>query len=87
MKPGNCIAVDMLASPTPGLVAQLTGILTRKRYKYATVYVDMATRYGYVVMQETATAEETILGKESFERKAAENGVRIKAYHADNGTF
>ena len=30
MKPGDYIAVDMLASPTLGLMAQMTGILTRK---------------------------------------------------------
>lgn len=42
--PGNCISVDQLVPPTPGLVAQMTGILTTKRYKYATVFVDRATR-------------------------------------------
>ena len=38
--PGERVSVDQLVSPTPGLVAQITGILTTKRYKYATVFVD-----------------------------------------------
>ena len=28
LKPGECVAVDMLMSPTPGFIAQLTGRLT-----------------------------------------------------------
>ena len=36
-KPGQVVSVDQLVSPTPGLVAQMTGKLTTKRYKYATV--------------------------------------------------
>ena len=58
--PGQCVAVDMLQSPTPGLIAQLTGCLTTKRYNYATVYVDIATGYGMVIVQTTANVEETI---------------------------
>ena len=54
------MAVDILRSPTPGLIAQLTGRLTTKRYNYATVYVDIATGYGMVIVQTTANAEETI---------------------------
>ena len=62
-KPGEVVSVDQMVSPTPGLIAQMTGILTKKRYKYATVYVDQATRLGYVYLQQSATAEETIKGK------------------------
>jgi hypothetical protein len=39
-KPGEIVSVDQLVSPTPGLIAQMTGFLTTKRYRYATVYVD-----------------------------------------------
>ena len=38
--PGHFVSVDQLVSPTPGLIAQITGFLTTKRYKYATIYVD-----------------------------------------------
>ena len=86
-KPGEVVSVDQMVSPTPGLIAQMTGILTRKRYKYATVYVDQATRLGYVYLQQTATAEETIKGKIAFELHCQTMGFRVRAYHADNGIF
>ena len=65
----------------------MTGKLTTKRYKYATVFVDQASRLGYVYLQKTATAEETLLAKDAFERYAKDNGVEVRAYHADNGIF
>ena len=86
-QPGDCVSVDQLVSPTPGLVVQMTGKLTTKRYKYATVFVDQATRLGYVYLQTTADADETIKAKRSFEEYASQRGVQIKAYHADNGIF
>lgn len=58
-KPGHVVSVDQLVSPTPGLIAQMTGFLTTKRYKYATVYVDQFSRLGFVYLQKTASAEET----------------------------
>jgi hypothetical protein len=54
---GEVVSVDQLESPTPGLIAQMTGKLTTKRYKYATVYVDQRTRFGYVHLQKTSSAE------------------------------
>ena len=87
LDPGELISVDQMVSPTPGLVAQITGILTTKRYRYATVYVDQATRYSYVHLQKTATAEETIEGKDAFEANLATMGIRVQAFHADNGIF
>ena len=65
----------------------MTGFLTTKRYNYATVYVDQFTRFGYVYLQKTASAEETIESKRAFEAAARRHGVRIQHYHADNGIF
>jgi Reverse transcriptase (RNA-dependent DNA polymerase) len=86
-KPGQVVSVDQLVSPTPGLIAQMTGFLTTKRYKYATVYVDQFSRLGFIYLQKTASAEETIEGKKAFEAYARRHGVRIQNYHADNGIF
>ena len=86
-EPGHVISVDQLVSPVPGLIAQMTGFLTRKRYKYATVFVDQHSRLGYVFLQKTCTAEETIEAKRTFEQYAANRGVTVRAYHADNGVF
>ena len=87
LQPGQVISVDQMVSPTVGFIAQMTGILTKQRYKYATIYVDQATRYGYVYLQKTASAEETIKGKFAFEQHAKSMGITIKGYHADNGIF
>lgn len=46
-KPGQVVSVDQLVSPTPGLIAQMTGILTTKRYRYATVYVNQFSKFSY----------------------------------------
>ena len=46
LKPGEVISVDQMVSPVPGLIAQMVGFLTQQRYKYATVFVDQASRMG-----------------------------------------
>ena len=53
-----------MVSPTPGLISQITGKLNTKRYMYATVYIDQFSGLGYVHLQKTATADETLEGKE-----------------------
>ena len=68
--PGECVSVDQLVSPTPGLIAQMTGFKTTKQYKYATIYVDQATKLGFMHLQKTQSAEETVQGKEAFETYA-----------------
>ena len=86
-KPGDVVSVDQLISPTPGLIAQLTGIPTKERYKAATIYVDQVSRASFIYLQKGTTAKETLEGKEAFERWCATYGVTVRAYHADNGTF
>jgi len=85
--PGECVSIDQLISATPGLVAQTTGRLTRQRYKVATVFVDHYSDLDYVHVHETTSAEEAVQAKEAFENFAADKGVSIKHYHADNGIF
>ena len=87
LKPGEVISVDQMVSPVPGLIAQMVGFLTRQRYKYATVFVDQASRMGFVYLQKTCSAEETIEAKRAFEQNAENRGVKVQAYHADNGIF
>ena len=38
-QPGQIVSVDMLVSPVPGLIAQMSGWVTGKRYNYVTVFV------------------------------------------------
>ena len=85
--PGERISVDMLTSPSPGFIAQMSGALTKKRYNYATVYVDNFSGYSYIHLQQTPDADETLKGKLAFELHAKQHGVAILNYHADNGIF
>ena len=79
--------VDQLESPAPGLIAQLKGIPTTKRYKAATIFVDHFSRLSFVRLQSTLTSEDTLQAKKAFEKYSESNGVQIKHYHADNGRF
>ena len=87
LKPREVISVDQMVSPVPGLIAQMVGFLMRQRYKYATVFVDQASCMGFVYLQKPCSAEETIEAKRAFEQYAENRGVRVQAYHADNGIF
>ena len=69
------VSVDQLVSPTPGLLAHMTGILTTKRYKYHTVFVDHFSEYSYMHLHQTSSDEETLEIKHAFERMAASHGI------------
>ncbi|KAG7357919.1 integrase core domain containing protein [Nitzschia inconspicua] len=86
-QPGQCISVDQLKSPIPGLMGQMKGIPTTKRFNYATVFVDHYSDLSYLVLQETDTTDETLAAKHSFEAFARTHAIRIQHYHADNGRF
>ena len=77
----------MLVSPIPGLIVQMALILIRKRYKYATIYIDQATKLGYTYLQPDSTVETILKGKYAFKQYTKIHSVIIKAYHADNGVF
>lgn len=59
-------------------------MLTKKRYEYATFYVDQASRLSYII---NTTVNSTLKGKEAWEQYASSFGIKINAYHADNGIF
>jgi hypothetical protein len=87
-EPGQqCISVDQSESRTPGLIAQVKGWLTKKRYQAATVFVDHFSSLSYVFLQKSTNAEETLVAKISFKRYAERHGVKVQAYQADNGRF
>ncbi len=85
--PGACVSVGQLESSTPGLIAQLKGFLTRRRYKVATVFVDHFSKLSFIHFQTSTSASETLDAKIEFERFAMSHGVSVKHYHADNGRF
>ena len=85
--PGDCISIDQLESPTPGLIAQLRGFITKQRYTCTTVFVDYYSRLSFVYHQRSTKGNETLEAKRAFEAFAKSHGVTIKHYHADNGRF
>ena len=58
--------VDQIKSPTPGLIAQLTGRLTTKRDKISKIFVDQSTRFIFSRFQKTDRSEENIKAKQAF---------------------
>lgn len=76
-----------MESRSVGFVAQMKGILTKGRYRVATVFVDHHSRLGYVHLQKDSTLAETLKAKHAFETYARDHGVKIHHYHADNGRF
>ncbi|CAB9513066.1 Retrotransposon protein [Seminavis robusta] len=85
--PGSVVGVDQLISSTPGLIGQMRGLLTRKRYTVSTVFVDHHSGLSFVHFQTSTSAEQTIAAKRAFERYAKTFGVQVRHYHADNGIF
>ena len=61
--------------------------LTKKRYRYATVFVDHFSDLKYIHCIYEITSEETIYAKKGFERHAAGFNVREEHYHYKNGRF
>ena len=87
LKPQEVISVDQMVSPVAGWIAQMVGFLTKQLYIYTTVFVNQASGMGFVYLQKTFSAEETIEAKRAFKQYAEKQRVRVQAYHADNGIF
>jgi hypothetical protein len=87
LEPGDCVSVDVLVSKTPGLVAQLRGWMTSRRYQCACEFVDHFSDFTYVHPLKAQDGDEVLAAKKTFEATADSHGIRIKRYHADNGIF
>jgi hypothetical protein len=83
-KPGEIVSVNQMESTEVGFFAQLKGSLTKKQYRYCTVFVDYVSRLHFVHLQIDDSAAETILAKQAFVKFAAKHGVRILHYKCDN---
>jgi hypothetical protein len=87
-KPGEIVSVNQMESAEVGFFAQLNGSLTKKRYRYCTVFVDCFSQLCFVHLQFDDSAAETMLAKQAFEKFAAEHGGRILHHcHCDNRQF
>jgi hypothetical protein len=85
--PGSVVTIDQMVSAVPGLIAQMQGFITGKRYKVMTMFIDQFSGLSFAYTQKSTTAAETVLVKEAFEQYAKTHGAVVKHYHADNGIF
>jgi hypothetical protein len=67
-----------------GVIAQLKGSLTKKQYRYCTVFVDYFSQLHFTHLQIKDSAAETMLAKQVFEKFAAKHSVQNLHYHCDN---
>ena len=87
-KPGDCVSVDIMQSSVDGFVPQQKGsILTTSRFVGAVIFVDHKTDFTFAVPITSLMAEEMVRAKQQFELFADKCRVKIRHYHADNGTF
>jgi hypothetical protein len=52
-----------------------------------TLFVDSISKKVFVHFQHSTSTQETLVGKQRFERNAYQYNVTIKSYRADNGVF
>ncbi len=64
-KPGEIVSVDQMEWTEVGVLAQLKGSLTKKQYRYCTVFVDHFSRLHFVHLQIDDSAAETMLAKQA----------------------
>ena len=69
------------------LLAIPRGERQQKRYVGATVFADHFSGLTYVHLMSSLSGDETVEAKQAFERFAAQHGVHVSHYHADNGRF
>ena len=75
-----CVLVDQLVSVQPGLLAQVSGHLTRRRITCATVLKDRYLDFTFYHLQCSSDHEETLSAKWSFEKFAQSCGVSVSTY-------
>jgi hypothetical protein len=88
LQPGDCVSLDHFESRIRGRLPGTKGKeKERDRYCGGLIAVDHASGYIHINCQVSLRAGETIESKKKFEIFARKNGVSIKKYHTDNGTF
>jgi Integrase core domain. len=88
LSPGSCVSCDHYVVDHRGRLYQTAGRERETdRYCGGTLFVDHASRKVFLHHQSSLRAADTLIGKRILENQSNQYGVRIKQYHADNGTF
>ena len=86
-KVGDECSMDQIATPSPGIVPQTVGKLTKQRYVGSQVSIDHSANYCYVAHLKDFTTAETIKAKKSYERAASNCGRKVRKIKIDNSRF
>lgn len=88
LSPGDCVSCDHYVVDHRGRLYHTAGREREQdRYCGGTLFVDHASRKVFINHQSSLRAADTLLGKRLVEHQSHQYGVRIRRYHADNGTF
>ena len=87
IRPGDGTSCDHIISHQPGLIPQVSGTLTNKRYWGSVIYCDHHSDFIFNHLITSTSSAETLASKHAYERIALQHNVIIKAYHADNLRF
>ena len=83
LRPGSA-SIDHFSCSEPGLVGHSKGALTLKSFRGGTVCVETESMVSYVHLQTSLNADQTLLGKCTFERQMAKYGWAIVTYRSVN---
>ena len=86
-EPGDGIYVDQIVPAQPGLIPQMSVLLTNQRLWGATTFVDHVSDYVYVHLMLDLSLAEKLLAKEAMEKVMAQAGQTVTHYHTNNGHF
>ena len=84
--PGEITHTDLMTSLVPGLIPQMVGFLTSKKFHYSSFFVDDRSDYTFIYYQESTLAGKTILAKRTYKAELRKYSKEAR-YHADNGTY
>ena len=80
-------SVDHFICAEQGLIGHSKGELTTKSFQGGAVFIDTESGVGFVHLQTSIDATQTILGKQAFKCEMAKYGHAIIAYCVNNGSF
>ena len=85
--PREIAHTDIMTSSVPGLIPQMVGFLTSKKFHCSSFFIDDRSDFTFVYHQESTLAYETILAKRAYEAELRKYGKEVRYYHMDNGTY
>ena len=67
LSPVHLDSIDQFLSPTPWFIAHMADKLTKNSYTHTGIFVDQASKLGYIYFQRKSTMEETLEVKKWFQ--------------------